>query len=721
MRLVITGVLTALMLSAQTLPPEARAQIEALLQEKASRTPAQKKLDSHLHYAARAEREGKSFAGVRYSTLRRDRGGRVLVDVAGEISGELVDQVAQLGGRVVNSHPEYLSLRAYLPLSAVERLASRSEVLHIKPASRMRTLQRLSEGFYAHAVDIAQLGYGVTGRGVKVGILSDSARAATVASLQAQGDLPAAVTIVPGQDGTADPNDVTLDEGAAMMEIVHDIAPDAQLFFATALGGEAQMAANIQALRNLGCDVIIDDVVYTNESPFTEGGGPIGQAISKVVAIGALYFSAAGNYNSIDAGTAGVWEGDFADSGTKIGKGTAHQWAPGVIGNPMAVTPGNLASGFNALYWSDPRGNSTNDYDLFVLSADLSRVEDSSTNIQNGPGSEPVEEVDFNFWIPGNWYFVVVRNAGAAPRALHLDTFGSLLQYRTIGATFGHNAGISTIGVAAVSAAEKTGPFTSRDQTEVYSSDGPRRVFYDGSGKLYSPGLPPTFASESGLLLAKPDLAAADCVKNAILGPLVYIWQYYFCGTSAAAPHAGAIAALVKSANPSLGGPQILSILKSTALANGQSQRDVGAGIIMADAAVKAALPPINAKLIHEVTLFYERILGREPDQAGLAFWTRSGIVPTSIADSFLVSPEFQGGRLKALLGASVTPASVTNSQFISLLYLTILNRAPDAGGLTYWTAVADRAGLRVYSQYPGVRLAIVAAFVASPEFQSAV
>jgi hypothetical protein len=148
---------------------------------------------------------------------------------------------------------------------------------------------------------LANFTFGVTGAGVKVGVISDSAQ--SLAALQASGDLPAGVTILPGQAGSG------TSEGTAMMEIVNDIAPGASLFFATANGGQAQFAQNILDLHAAGCNIIVDDVGYFAEPVFQDG--IIAQAVETVAAAGTSYFSAAGNSGNLDDGTAGVWEGDF--------------------------------------------------------------------------------------------------------------------------------------------------------------------------------------------------------------------------------------------------------------------------------------------------------------------------------------------------------------------------------------------------------------------------
>ena len=147
----------------------------------------------------------------------------------------------------------------------------------------------------------------------------------SLAASQAAGELPA-VDVLPEQAGDGD-------EGTAMLEILHDMAPGAELGFATAFNSDASFADNIRALRfAAGCDVIVDDILYFNESPFEDG--PIAQAVNDVTADGALYFSSAGNEGNTLDGTSGNYEGDFRGSGRTVGKfaGEAHDFDPGTGG-----------------------------------------------------------------------------------------------------------------------------------------------------------------------------------------------------------------------------------------------------------------------------------------------------------------------------------------------------------------------------------------------------
>src|SRR5208282_1539417 len=135
-------------------------------------------------------------------------------------------------------------------------------------------------------------------------------------------------------------------------------------------------------------------------------------------------------------------------------------------------------------------------------------------------------------------------------------------------------------------------PFTggAANPVEIFSSDGPRRVFFQADGTPITPG---NFSSTGGTVRQKPDITAADGVTNDLtygggLNP--------FYGTSAAAPHAAAIAALLKSYNTNLTAAQIRMVLTNTALdimAPGWDQ-DSGAGIVMALAALQAVEPDLT-------------------------------------------------------------------------------------------------------------------------------
>jgi hypothetical protein len=403
--------------------------------------------------------------------------------------------------------------------------------------------------------------------------------------VQALGDLPS-VTVLPGQAGPTGTG-----EGTAMLEIVHDMAPSADLYFATAFTSVASFATNILSLRSAGCDVIVDDVFYYNESPFQDG--PIAQAVNAVVADGGVYLSSAGNAGSVLKSTAGVYEGNFTDSGATItplaGLGSIHQFTGGLSYNQVTAVSGTAPY---TLFWSDPLGSSSNDYDLFVLDGTLTTVLASSTNLQLG-ASDPYEQVVTTPAVGQR--LVIVKKAGAAARYLHLNGNRHRLAVSTTGQTKGHSAAAGAFSVAAapaanpISAGAPTGPypgvFTTSSLLGNFSSDGARRIFYNANGSLANSGNSSLLA-DGGVVRQKPDITAADGVDTATPGFGV------FYGTSAAAPHAAGIVAQMLSVVPGATGAQIRTALTSTAIDIEGAGTDInsGAGIVMSDSAVSALM-----------------------------------------------------------------------------------------------------------------------------------
>ncbi|HVG33238.1 MAG TPA: putative Ig domain-containing protein, partial [Pyrinomonadaceae bacterium] len=417
------------------------------------------------------------------------------------------------------------------------------------------------------------------------------------------------VTVLPGQSGTSAGQCAATnacDEGTAMLELIHDLAPGAQLYFATAFGGSANMANNIRNLRAAGCDIIVDDVFYFAESPFQDGqapgiisptnGGVVAQAVNDVTASGALYFSSAGNSGNKTDGTSGVWEGDFVDGGNVPaiiaaagGAGRVHQFPGGLNFDTVTVAG---SSQYN-LNWSDPLGGSANDYDLFMLNAAGTSVLTASTGNQSGT-QDPFEAVGIptSGGVPvANVRLVIVRFSGVG-RYLRLTTNRGRLSVNTPGQTTGHSTALNAFGVAATPAAtafgaapNPVGPFpnafNSANQTELFSSDGPRKLFYQADGTPFTPG---NVLSTGGISRQKPDITAADGASVTGAGG----FGITFFGTSAAAPDAAAIAALLKSANPALTPAQVRDALQNSAIdiETPGVDRDTGYGIVMADAAL---------------------------------------------------------------------------------------------------------------------------------------
>lgn len=555
-------------------------QLSALKRDKAARSDTQKKLSMHLWHSIQASR-GRALPGLSevYGAARHtagvDAANNAKVTISAEVSDALLNRISALGGVVTHASARSKLIDAVVPLRSLEALAAGTDVQQIQPQSEATTNvgALTSQGYISHKANQVVNNLGYNGNGVTVGVLSDSATLGLVGT----GDLGPLTSILPGQAGSGS------GEGTAMMEIVQDVAPGAKLIFATAFISAASFADNIRALRAAGADIIVDDVSYFNEGVFQDG--PIAKAVNDVTASGALYFSSAGNSGNVSSGTAGVWEGDFNPGAVVISPDTytLHRFPGGQDFNTLTTASSRIT-----LKWSDALGASNNDYDLWVTDASGANILCYGGAVQSGT-QDPFEICSGTLPV-GSRVFVGNYQSAGQPRALHLNTNRGALSVFTSGVVYGHNAGRNTVSTAAVYwNAAKTGtkPFVggAANPTERFSSDGPRRIFFNPDGTPITPGNI-LFATNGGEVLQKPDLAAADGVSTKTPGFLP------FYGTSAAAPHAAGVAALIKHARPDYTNVQILNAMKATALdirAAGVD-RDAGSGVVMAKEAVDYAL-----------------------------------------------------------------------------------------------------------------------------------
>jgi subtilisin-like proprotein convertase family protein len=682
------------------LSARARTQIDALAAAKMRRTPAQSKIDSPLLTAAQLRR-GVLPAGLAIkSSVKTDASGRARIDIQGTVDAELLRVLKDRGGVVRSSLPKLNVVYADVPLAAVEPLAALRQVRRItsvastpitakmtRPAplsdaeARERQVRdRLStafgprpgatgpitaqsgsvvtEGDRVHAVDTARDRRRLSGIGVTVGVLSDGVdtRAASIAS----GDLPADLEVLPDAAGSGD-------EGTAMLEIVHDLAPKAKLMFATAFDGPDKFAANIRALRAAGADIIVDDVLYLGESPFQDG--PIAQAVLDVTSDGALVFSSAGNDGNVDAGTSGNYETDFRPSTESVGKfaGFAHDFdpGPGVQAADPVSSATATAGGPAVLQWADALGAATDDYDLYALDA-AGNVVGFSNDTQDGD-----DDAFEGFLLPSSAVRLAVVKFKGADRYFQLTVFGgrfradgTLAAYATPGVTRGHSAVPAAFSVAAAPAAtalpfdlepgdpaNPVGPFpgtyTGAQKAERFTSDGPRRVFFSPTGDPLTPG---DFTSAGGEVRAKPDLAAADGVSTSLA-----TFRPFF-GTSAAAPHAAAVAALMVSGSPGITPQRVRAALVDTArdIEGTGYDQDTGAGLIRARAAVAAVRvrpQPYARPDVPVVTSSTDGDAFLEPGETGTVQLpvTNIGDAPSRRVSASVTSPT---------AGVTVTPAS---------------------------------------------------------------
>jgi hypothetical protein len=233
------------------------------------------------------------------NSLLRVSDNRVVVDIVAKGEAAAVElELGKLGMQITGKAGSIVSGR--LPIAAIEAVAGLQGVRFVRPAMWTTDMGlTTSQGDVSMRSDNIRTTLGYNGAGVTVGVLSDSYNYLGGASSDvSSGDLPG----IGNPNGFTTPVNVLADdgttggtdEGRAMLQIIHDVAPGAALAFATAYGGQATFANNITKLRTVaGADVIVDDVRYYFEPMFQDG--VIAQAVDDAVAAGVAYFSSAGN------------------------------------------------------------------------------------------------------------------------------------------------------------------------------------------------------------------------------------------------------------------------------------------------------------------------------------------------------------------------------------------------------------------------------------------
>ncbi len=547
-----------------------------------------------------------AFGGVIVETNQVFKNGKIAIEaVANNGDGQgLLNQLKALG--LTEGIAYKGKIFGYLPVDKIRELKNVSSLSfadsYYKPETNTGSVT--SQGDAALKADVARATYSVTGSGVKVGVLSDSynnlgGAAAGVAS----GDLPADVQVLQELPSGGS------DEGRAMAEIVYDVAPGAALAFNTAFLGEAGFAQGIINLAAAGCQVIVDDIGYLNAPMFQDG--LVAQAVNQVVNNnGVTYFSAAANSGRSS------YQAPYKNGGTYTnadfyGDNTAyptHDFGSGTVDNLQQITipvGGRLRL---ALQWDNPYQSisggigATTDLDLLIVNSATGALVAGSGRDQSS-GGDPWEltgTLTNNTGAPLNVNVIIVKYSGPDPGLIKWVNFGSrtiVPEYDTQSSTsYGHANAAGAIGVGAA-AYFQTPVFNgaSTATIEAFSSAGGTPILFTTDGSRIN-GI-------TGTVRQQPAITSVDGGDNTFFGSdFEGNGKPNFFGTSAAAPHAAGVAALMKQKVPAITRNTILSTLQSTALDMDDPSTPgfdtgfdfgTGYGFIQADKALQAISPAV--------------------------------------------------------------------------------------------------------------------------------
>ena len=558
----------------------------------------------------------------------------VVIDaVAKGSTSQLMSRLKALGLKEAASYGRVVS--GQLPTAAIPRAAALGELLSMRPAVALTDVGLVtSEGDKAMRSDLVKRQYNVDGSGVKIGILSDSFDRVNVDCVPspgqgvvqedgsrvvstyeqdiASGDLPEGVEIL--DDSATCVNEETgepipgglIDEGRAMAQLIHDVAPGSDLAFHTAFTGQAGFATGIIDLDLAGSDVIVDDIIYFAEPMFQDG--IITQAVDFVARRGVPYFSSAGNRARRS------YEAPFRNSGvpsaiggdqTGGGKGAVlHDFDPGEGVQPcqlFTLQPGQ--SFFPVLQWDEPFASasrrspgSSNDVDMYITDAECNPIGVPFVSADDNIGADPFESIQIinpPTGTPAQLGVAISLFAGEEPGIIKYVNFGpasvELSPPLDAPTSYGHNSARLGRGVGAAFWADTPSFGTTPPELESFSSEGGIPILFNVSGRrLATPEVrkQPDFTAPDG---ANTTFFFSDTSRDDDDGDGVTETGEAgefpnFFGTSAAAPHVAAVAGLMLSRRASLSPNRIYRALERTAVNIGPPGFDFASGYGLVDA-----------------------------------------------------------------------------------------------------------------------------------------
>ena len=414
------------------------------------------------------------------------------------------------------------------PQQFFEQLISIEHVVSVKlpvlaqKRRRLRQQSVVGEGIEVAGAEIwHQAGY--TGAGIKVAIL-DLGFAGYREFLGVE--LPADVTAKSFVFNVPDIADIDEVHGTACAEIVHEMAPGAELLLVATDGSTASLEQAVTWLLEQQVDIISYSVgSYLGPK---DGTSWEAELVNWAASEGVLWVNASGN------GALSHYRGEYTD----IDGDNQHEFPDGE--ELMAVY---AVDKFQVILQWDDWETADQDYDLHLYDASFNLLASSKEPQASGAAHYPVEFLSYLGSADWELYYVAVESISQSrPAIFDLFIENGEVNYAT--AEHSLNVPADAAGALAVGATEWRD-----DSLAVYSSQGP---------------------TDDGRI--KPDISAPTTVSGASYGP------EGFPGTSASAPHVAGAAALIWSKNPELSRQKVIGLLQNNAVDLGPNGPDIHYG-----------------------------------------------------------------------------------------------------------------------------------------------
>ncbi|RZT20794.1 subtilase family protein [Kribbella sp. VKM Ac-2569] len=489
---------------------------------------------------------------------------------------------------------------ATVPYDKLDAVAALGWVSALRPSVRpaVDVGPITAEGVQLHQADKAQA-KGLTGRGQKIGVISGDAD--HVADAIAAGELPADTQVL---QSAAYGND----EGTAMMEIIHDLAPGAKLAFASTLDTNADYFEAFHVLAKSGVTMIAEDIALDDEPAFQQG---LGAATAEALAKHGIWVSSSagnlGNRHAPRVTATGTGKGADGATGPYTGCPKSPDNVVQLRGSDttydLNLLPG--AGILPTLQWSEPRAiyptagqGGFTDLNLYLMDSTGTKCLASSTAVQANGVGDTIEQFEyFNTTTAAQPVKLVVDVEGTstARKAPILD-----LRWRALA------AGVQTIdppeaagsmnpdsnytvfatSSGAVNSSVSTDPTTS--PLEAFSAAGPTQLVSTTRCPGGRPGPCRGISGAGALNFPAPNWLAADGESVSGVGgfgsgtcPTTTQGGCRFFGTSASAPTAAGVAALTRQEFGGRVSPLVLNTILS-GRAVPRTGPGTGAGVLSA-------------------------------------------------------------------------------------------------------------------------------------------